>query len=204
MRCVSAWNAVHPRTRGEHSQFAHGLMQVTGSSPHTRGTLQCSLQCTSRSRFIPAHAGNTHQRDQHGCGQPVHPRTRGEHGSPMTSGGPDIGSSPHTRGTLRRMRRSAGRRRFIPAHAGNTGFLGVRSALRPVHPRTRGEHFGVRCPASFSAGSSPHTRGTRCGRMLGIGHLRFIPAHAGNTLRRRMPRRPLPVHPRTRGEHGTW
>ena len=74
------------------------------------------------------------------------------------------------------------KRRFIPAHAGNTP-LPLPSRFRlPVHPRTRGEHWSLASLAVGTTGSSPHTRGT---------HAAPVPS----------PRLANPVHPRTRGEH---
>ena len=95
---------------------------------------------------------------------------------------------------------------------------------RAVHPRTRGEHHcqqqkrnrldgssphtkagNQHCSCSrswtFVLGSSPHTRGTYANSCFHFVLHRFIPAHAGNIRRRRSGPRPVPVHPRTRGEH---
>ena len=71
----------------------------------------------------------------------------------------------------------------------------------PVHPRMRGEH-GRSTASSHDRGSSPHARGTRCGRVhvrddgssphargtprssrRAASQVRFIPACAGNTSR---------------------
>ena len=60
--------------------------------------------------------------------------------------------------------------RFIPVGTGNTwSILSAicRSAVNPrmrgvvVNPRMRGEHLMPHAWVSFSAGSSPHARGTR-------------------------------------------
>ena len=91
----------------------------------------------------------------------VHPRPRGEH--------------------VRNMVEELGRKRFIPAHAGNTlSSLSSNSAIS-VHPRPRGEHVEAEFPgAKFN---------------------RFIPAHAGNTTQILPAIVPSSVHPRPRGEH---
>ncbi len=198
---IAPGGSVHPRTRGEHLAGWAAGDWVYGSSPHTRGTRgKVAFDQTAR-RFIPAHAGNTSNRPYRFPGQPVHPRTRGEHCPVAVSDRLPGGSSPHTRGTRLPGRLRPRGNRFIPAHAGNTRSAAERAAPPTVHPRTRGEHD---CNSQFSAiavGSSPHTRGTR--REAGDRNpgCRFIPAHAGNTSRIPISWSRCAVHPRTRGEH---
>ena len=69
-----------------------------------------------------------------------------------------------------------------------------------VHFRARGERVTIRLQPYPCHGSSPRTRGTAPDnrRKSRIG--RFIPAHAGNGLRRSCRSRKFPVHPRARGE----
>ena len=93
------------------------------------------------------------------------------------------GSSPHTRGTHPVGLVLLGRRRFIPAYAGNALPSCGSMRRQTVHPRIRGERINnVRNIECFN-GSSPHTRGTpqegeKHGRIQ-----RFIPAYAGNAPR---------------------
>ena len=111
------------------------------------------------------------------------------------------GSSPLARGTRRTAPGNRALRRFIPARAGNTVSSRLPSELRPVHPRSRGEH-PLPHPSSFAAyGSSPLARGTRPRGRAPARHHRFIPARAGNTCRPRTWCTSSPVHPRSRGEH---
>ena len=93
--------------------------------------------------------------------------------------------------------------RFIPARAGNTSPSGPTAPEDPVHPRSRGEHLHDAAPPNDENGSSPLARGT-----LAIARAlprlpRFIPARAGNTMRRIRLGCRLSVHPRSRGEHAT-
>ena len=50
-----------------------------------------------------------------------------------------------------------------------------------VHPRRRGEHFGLGQRDRYVHGSSPQARGTPDGLDLDGMQVRFIPAGAGNT-----------------------
>ena len=71
----------------------------------------------------------------------------------------------------------------------------------PVHPRACGEHCAG-CPAADAVrGSSPRMRGTHHRSRTQRKFDRFIPAHAGNTMRRGRTRRRATVHPRACGEH---
>ena len=90
------------------------------------------------------------------------------------------GSSPHTRGTHPVGLVLLGRRRFIPAYAGNALPSCGSMRRQTVHPRIRGERPVVVQAATGADGSSPHTRGTPAigWRLARAG--RFIPAYAGN------------------------
>ena len=90
---------VHPRIRGERSQRAPRTLATSGSSPHTRGTIPAPPPPSTRSRFIPAYAGNAPAWSPRSTGFPVHPRIRGERFTEMGCFTPRSGSSPHTRGT---------------------------------------------------------------------------------------------------------
>ena len=151
---------VHPRARGEHPLTVSRSRPRVGSSPRTRGTRQFPVFGFGQFRFIPAHAGNTlsyqHERPE----QPVHPRARGEHTPDPARINATHGSSPRTRGTPLPSKQHDVVLRFIPAHAGNTRTGRTTSAIRPVHPRARGEHIFFLRMASASFGSSPRTRGT--------------------------------------------
>ncbi len=174
-----------------------------GSSPRTRGTQSPAAMRSAKIRFIPAHAGNIAEHIPGRSLDPVHPRARGEHldpsaavvrprgSSPRTRGtrphliqsGNISGSSPRTRGTLPFEHRGTHKRRFIPAHAGNTGLPSTAQLSSPVHPRARGEHMISNTRPCPLPGSSPRTRGTRRGS----------PERTVATS----------VHPRARGEHVT-
>ena len=74
--------------------------------------------------------------------------------------------------------------RFIPACVGN-GWMALRwPRRRPVHPRICGERFEARVDRFNQIGSSPHMRGTVIAAAVSVIVWRFIPAYAGNGLRR--------------------
>ena len=152
---------VHPRIRGERSQRAPRTLATSGSSPHTRGTIPAPPPPSTRSRFIPAYAGNAVSARMPFSMPTVHPRIRGERRIPMRNAGHLFGSSPHTRGTQQRDCPCRALDRFIPAYAGNAVIVTTVQSPLSVHPRIRGERSPNTIVTTQGDGSSPHTRGTR-------------------------------------------
>ncbi len=132
---------VHPRACGEHAAADGGDRDTIGSSPRMRGTRQTDCQNHGAPRFIPAHAGNTQNGVRVIDHQSVHPRACGEHTRLIRYLLVDHGSSPRMRGTPQRDPRADQRRRFIPAHAGNTSCCRSQASILAVHPRACGEHM---------------------------------------------------------------
>ena len=173
--------ADHPRVRGEHVDHQHEPARVVGSSPRARGTRRVAYVLVALVRIIPACAGNTACKRNHGRTATDHPRVRGEH--PYTPGPCSIsgGSSPRARGTPRPGRVPPRRVRIIPACAGNTPDPEALAGGRSDHPRVRGEHWWLFCMGATPPGSSPRARGTLVpAPCRGLGR-RIIPACAGNT-----------------------
>ena len=131
----------------------------------------------------------------------VHPRACGEHGSLRPGKRRLTGSSPRLRGTLALALARLTAERFIPAPAGNTAARPVTAYARAVHPRACGEHQGMGSGVGHLVGSSPRLRGTRDRLRQEATMARFIPAPAGNTIRRARPLSMDSVHPRACGEH---
>ncbi len=104
------------------------------------------------------------------------------------------------RGTDRAAVGADDRRRFIPAHAGNSRTAHHRCRGLAVHPRACGEQAAGMRVRSMRPGSSPRMRGTD--GQAPDGHVvgRFIPAHAGNRTTRRTSTPSTAVHPRACGE----
>ena len=192
---------VHPRVGGEHVQPSGRQSVAPGSSPRGRGTLSRRQHHQSPVRFIPAWAGNAPMAARTNARSPVHPRVGGEHVEQLDIDLPRAGSSPRGRGTRPAIRAPVGCARFIPAWAGNTLPPPAPPVARPVHPRVGGEHIDSMRRWSSRFGSSPRGRGTRpVSRADGPGG-RFIPAWAGNTVRRSRQSSASPVHPRVGGAH---
>ncbi len=152
-------------------------------------------------RFIPAHAGNTHKAAPSDWLREVHPRACGEHPARRLRATSSAGSSPRMRGTRSRSIRILVPKRFIPAHAGNTGLLVALGLAAAVHPRACGEHHRMTRYRTRKHGSSPRMRGTLLFVRSRAQLHRFIPAHAGNTLEEHCPAWIDAVHPRACGEH---
>ena len=192
---------VHPRSRGEHAFRFASSSRSAGSSPLARGTPPEPRRDGHDHRFIPARAGNTGPEGSTVQPEPVHPRSRGEHGGPGRPGRRGAGSSPLARGTPPPHVVPEVAERFIPARAGNTSPVRVTLPSLSVHPRSRGEHQMGELGTASANGSSPLARGTPAPHRGCSPVVRFIPARAGNTSGHRAARRPRPVHPRSRGEH---
>ena len=161
-RCTSSAVAIkqdHPRIRGEHQTIRKIAAELRGSSPHTRGARRQHLGVFLGAGIIPAYAGSTSPRTGQPSSSPDHPRIRGEHRvlTEMQASGP--GSSPHTRGAHRRIRRKEHPQRIIPAYAGSTPGRSSRADPWRDHPRIRGEHSARPLVPYNENGSSPHTRG---------------------------------------------
>ncbi len=193
--------AVYPRSRGEHSGSLFNPDHGHGLSPLTRGTRAQARGDVPLYRFIPAHAGNTQRRGTQPGNSAVYPRSRGEHPVVFPEFIHDVGLSPLTRGTLLITNRNGAKKRFIPAHAGNTFVQFDGGVGDAVYPRSRGEHFSAVANSGGKSGLSPLTRGTPVSLNEGIQFIRFIPAHAGNTSRKLVQPNWVPVYPRSRGEH---
>ena len=198
-RCPSPGD--HPRIRGEHRLFTEYERRGGGSSPHTRGARLAGAGVGRQGGIIPAYAGSTDSTCLCRSTSSDHPRIRGEHMMALAVASSHAGSSPHTRGALRRSPDEDEHRRIIPAYAGSTAARGRFKRNEAHHPRIRGEHSQKSVQHVVDGGSSPHTRGARCGTRRGCCRWRIIPAYAGSTVDVRGHGYSSSDHPRIRGEH---
>ena len=90
----------------------------------------------------------------------VHPRGRGKHARRIGIAVGSRGSSPRARETSATDGKISGKRRFIPAGAGNIPVLCQLVRSIPVHPRGRGKHYREENDVLASFGSSPRARET--------------------------------------------
>ena len=171
----------HPRSRGEHHHQRSLTLADVGSSPLARGTLVFSGFLNAGLRLIPARAGNTSIQRLSQCRTEAHPRSRGEHSSPLRSRRKRFGSSPLARGTRRHPNPCRRPGRLIPARAGNTTRPPDSETSGSAHPRSRGEHSAIIHEKPLMNGSSPLARGTLPGMHEIPVPSRLIPARAGNT-----------------------
>ena len=171
---------VHPRIRGEDTDWSAIDHLLRGSPPHTRGRSADIEDGYSVQRFTPAYAGKIRQNQPGICRRQVHPRIRGEDYAADRKGSPETGSPPHTRGRFLTVMHRAERLGFTPAYAGKIACNRKCTARPRVHPRIRGEDLSDTVPHMPAGGSPPHTRG----RFSGI----------------RLAAVPIKVHPRIRGE----
>ena len=133
------------------------------------------------------------------------------------------GSSPLARGLLERRLRAVCSAGIIPARAGFTSFLLLKTSQLPGssplarglpsgptskvspwpdHPRSRGVYVRRADPVAGRRGSSPLARGLRDDEERGEQVNRIIPARAGFTTSSGSTRRCRRDHPRSRGVYG--
>jgi len=139
VRDISSTAPVHPRACGERDGRRCLGVIAGGSSPRLRGTLHRGRLTVWRRRFIPAPAGNARREPRKDALTPVHPRACGERSSACKQVALAGGSSPRLRGTHRGTQPKQGKRRFIPAPAGNAVTDYAKRPSKAVHPRACGE-----------------------------------------------------------------
>ncbi|ENO18104.1 hypothetical protein HMPREF9004_1135 [Schaalia cardiffensis F0333] len=99
---AGAEEEAHPRSRGEHAPTGARFDRDRGSSPLTRGAPFHARNSCPTLRLIPAHAGSTSWIAWTAPAKTAHPRSRGEHDLSFPEAHRLGGSSPLTRGALRR------------------------------------------------------------------------------------------------------
>ncbi len=131
----------------------------------------------------------------------VYPRWRGELDRTASVVSSGSGLSPLARGTPVFANLWTIAIRFIPAGAGNTYIRAKNKATATVYPRWRGEHIYQNISFYSHGGLSPLARGTRRDYSKEDAGDRFIPAGAGNTIKKLFCVSFRSVYPRWRGEH---
>ena len=170
-----------------------------GLSPPTRGNRQQRATLPAPLRSIPAHAGEPAIACRMAYVYAVYPRPRGGTPRPPPRSPPMRGLSPPTRGNRRRRDGLRGRRRSIPAHAGEPNPEALDKTRARVYPRPRGGTARRRLYRDRRRGLSPPTRGNLPAQNpnpIGIGS---IPAHAGEPRAYKQGGEQRWVYPRPRG-----
>ena len=195
------WMQVYPRPRGEYRPGSHCSQPSRGLPPPTRGIRKLARRQAYDYGSTPAHAGNTRQYLFRRLFPAVYPRPRGEYPRSRAGARPSGGLPPPTRGIPPPGRQRLRSSRSTPAHAGNTGGIGMRGTASGVYPRPRGEYICIPHGSTPSRGLPPPTRGIRLGfDICGLSY-RSTPAHAGNTRSLVPPAVAPAVYPRPRGEY---
>ena len=139
---------------------------MTGSPPHTRGTPDPLADLWDGIRITPAYTGNTNFWNRKKRALKDHPRIHGEHIVFIKCITSQIGSPPHTRGTLKEPRSTTIPIRITPAYTGNTLYTSFKFCAYWDHPRIHGEHLSHSSYTIDTGGSPPHTRGTLDGVLV--------------------------------------
>ena len=179
----------------------HINQTVFSNTPHERGGLGKPTVLLDSLGIIPACAGNTPVRPGRSRTGRDHLRMRGEHMADAYKGLHIRGSSPYTRGALRKASFPSFLCGIIPACAGSTWCRRPPSPLRRDHPRMRGEHEAPLLRAAAGLGSSPHARRARFESLAAHSRSGIIPACAGSTPCSWSAPWWWRDHPRMRGEH---
>ena len=164
-----------PRVRGRRGA-ARWSGAAAGLIPRVRGRLYRYYGEAGELGLIPAGAGQTRNSFLRGFVARAHPRGCGADRTADVHTASTKGSSPRVRGRLMLAppSRRAGR----------------------AHPRGCGADTVMRSRSSGSGGSSPRVRGRLQQTIQAGGGLGLIPAGAGQTRHRMVPRRRLRAHPR--------
>ena len=186
---------------GEHFIISARGLGKTGSSPHVRGALGCSVSSADGFGIIPACAGSTSVACRFSTYRWDHPRMCGEHACTHPIEKMTAGSSPHVRGAQTVQSGTELALGIIPACAGSTTLSSFHTTCIGDHPRMCGEHQVRDTMYGTTQGSSPHVRGALAERSAKLGVHGIIPACAGSTVESVRSTAPRRDHPRMCGEH---
>ena len=150
----------HPRACGAHIHLPSSAVDMSGSSPRMRGSLNPAFIIALSIGIIPAHAGLTGISPRLDLLAWDHPRACGAHKWYRLFIAKDMGSSPRMRGSLHNGRYGDIAIRIIPAHAGLTRHYRRRPEQCRDHPRACGAHGKRKAHKGYTWGSSPRMRGS--------------------------------------------
>ena len=150
-----------------------------------RGKLRHLLLTWNIHRNIPAYAGKTVVRRLGRGAAEEHPRVCGENTASSNPCRSNMETSPRMRGKPFQVPVVVAHVGNILAYAGKTRWHCACSRSSSEHPRVCGENAARAASVKPLVGTSPHTRGKRCGCGSDCGSNGNIPAYAGKTSRAR-------------------
>ena len=196
---AAATGRVYPRVCGGTGQTVYKKGEAGGLSPRVWGNL-CSLAVwISRTRSIPACAGEPPWPAYAAPAWSVYPRVCGGTHRRGNRGAERKGLSPRVRGNLMRIQDAIAGRRSIPACAGEPTARSRPMALSWVYPRVCGGTETRWRWAWRLSGLSPRVRGNHGRPPSPERRARSIPACAGEPGRGALQGRPPEVYPRVCG-----
>ena len=174
-------------------------LSVCGLSPRVRGNPLPGHGKGRGDRSIPACAGEPWDERLMAMSARVYPRVCGGTGVARLGFGIGRGLSPRVRGNPGYAVRRPGRRRSIPACAGEPARLWTGRGSTRVYPRVCGGTPDRVTPIALPPGLSPRVRGNRDNPLGAVYDAGSIPACAGEPHRPQAARRPGRVYPRVCG-----
>ena len=170
------------------------------STPRARGKQRGWPACPG---ITPRWAGCHPRTHRSTISRTSKPRSRGENSVSRIVAIALSGSSPLTRGKLRRLRVRDCLQRLIPAHAGKTTHTAPRPCSPWAHPHSHGENLWEDCIRALEHGSSLLTQGNPTPVFFGRFSPRLIPTHAGKTPSHSIAWARRSAHPRSHGENAS-
>ena len=198
-RTTRARQRVYPRVCGGTFYEVTLLGVGDGLSPRVRGNRIDDGSILGVVGSIPACAGEPFRRCQHGRRCRVYPRVCGGTNEPSGATAAARGLSPRVRGNRERQDARRGRRRSIPACAGEPRRLRAGIRRSAVYPRVCGGTTRRAGRTTRWGGLSPRVRGNPMLGGNGSGAVGSIPACAGEPRRRPIWRGRRKVYPRVCG-----
>ena len=197
-------NKVYPRVGGATLYLRISKTNLTGLSPRGRGNRTCWSKALRREGSIPAWAGQPAPVESLLYLNKVYPRVGGATWSGLRSESGTGGLSPRGRGN--QGQGGPGRRRSIPAWAGQPLLLPAETPTGRVYPRVGGATDSAFIPYRVTQGLSPRGRGNHEAHGSVQVLEGSIPAWAGQPLRPNMDGSSIEVYPRVGGAtlRGSW
>ena len=150
---------VYPRACGGTASWLPDWRRRGGLSPRVRGNPTCRAIWKTRSRSIPARAGEPHLRHRRGRGAQVYPRACGGTRTIYSRPGAWTGLSPRVRGNPGFPLHDAGIDGSIPARAGEPDAESGTRTVLTVYPRACGGTGYSVATWVWAHGLSPRVRG---------------------------------------------